>query len=54
MELKNTFESIFYAFLPTIIGVILVRDIRFTTSKFLDGSDAMNPNPDYKTYLKLP
>ena len=22
-------------------------DLRFPTSKFLDGSDAMNPDPDY-------
>jgi L-fuconate dehydratase len=26
---------------------IIVKDIRFPTSKYLDGSDAMNPNPDY-------
>src|SRR4051794_2598275 len=26
---------------------VLVRDIRFPTSRFLDGSDAMNPSPDY-------
>lgn len=26
---------------------ILVKDIRFPTSKSLDGSDAMNPDPDY-------
>jgi L-fuconate dehydratase len=26
---------------------IIVRDIRFPTSKYLDGSDAMNPDPDY-------
>ncbi len=24
-----------------------VKDVRFPTSKFLDGSDAMNPDPDY-------
>ena len=24
-----------------------VKDIRFPTSKSLDGSDAMNPDPDY-------
>jgi L-fuconate dehydratase len=30
----------------TITGVI-ARDIRFPTSRTLDGSDAMNPNPDY-------
>ena len=26
---------------------ILVKDVRFPTSKSLDGSDAMNPDPDY-------
>lgn len=26
---------------------LIVRDIRFPTSQFLDGSDAMNPDPDY-------
>src|SRR5215475_3078374 len=30
----------------TIIDVI-ARDIRFPTSRSLDGSDAMNPDPDY-------
>ena len=30
----------------TITG-ITVRDIRFPTSRTLDGSDAMNPDPDY-------
>lgn len=29
------------------ISDIEVKDIRFPTSKFLDGSDAMNPDPDY-------
>lgn len=29
-------------------------DIRFPTSRFLDGSDAMNPDPDYSAaYLRL-
>ncbi|NNF34024.1 MAG: L-fuconate dehydratase [Saprospiraceae bacterium] len=33
---------------------IEVKDIRFPTSKFLDGSDAMNPDPDYSaTYVVL-
>ena len=33
---------------PTItISDIEVRDVRFPTSKSLDGSDAMNPDPDY-------
>ena len=26
---------------------IITKDIRFPTSNFLDGSDAMNPDPDY-------
>ena len=30
-----------------IITEVLVKDIRFPTSKTLDGSDAMNPDPDY-------
>lgn len=30
-----------------IIKNIEVRDVRFPTSKSLDGSDAMNPDPDY-------
>src|SRR5437763_643879 len=33
---------------------ITVRDIRFPTSRTLDGSDAMNPDPDYSaTYVVL-
>ena len=36
------------------ISDILVKDIRFPTSKNLDGSDAMNPEPDYSaTYVIL-
>ena len=30
-----------------VITDIEVKDIRFPTSKTLDGSDAMNPDPDY-------
>ena len=33
--------------MPTKIKNAIVRDIRFPTSKSLDGSDAMNPDPDY-------
>ena len=33
--------------MPIIITDILVKDVRFPTSKSLDGSDAMNPDPDY-------
>lgn len=37
-----------------IIKNLLVKDIRFPTSLHLDGSDAMNPNPDYSaTYVIL-
>jgi len=32
---------------PTTITDVTVRDIRFPTSRALDGSDAMNPDPDY-------
>ena len=32
---------------PIIITDIVTKDIRFPTSKSLDGSDAMNPDPDY-------
>lgn len=31
----------------TVITEVLVKDIRFPTSRSLDGSDAMNPDPDY-------
>ncbi len=31
----------------TMITEVIARDIRFPTSKSLDGSDAMNPDPDY-------
>ena len=31
----------------TTIRSLRVRDVRFPTSQFLDGSDAMNPDPDY-------
>lgn len=30
-----------------LIEDVLIKDIRFPTSKALDGSDAMNPDPDY-------
>jgi len=33
--------------MPTTITDLTVRDIRFPTSRNLDGSDAMNPDPDY-------
>ena len=33
--------------MTTTITNLIVRDIRFPTSRGLDGSDAMNPDPDY-------
>ena len=40
--------------MPTTITDLTVRDIRFPTSRALDGSDAMNPAPDYSaTYVIL-
>jgi len=33
--------------MPLTILSVEVKDIRFPTSQSLDGSDAMNPNPDY-------
>ncbi|HMC01996.1 MAG TPA: L-fuconate dehydratase [Flavobacteriaceae bacterium] len=32
-----------------IITNVLVKDVRFPTSRSLDGSDAMNPDPDYSS-----
>ena len=40
--------------MPTRITSLTVRDIRFPTSRNLDGSDAMNPDPDYScAYVTL-
>src|SRR5437016_7025849 len=40
--------------MPTTITNIIVRDIRFPTSATLDGSDAVNVDPDYSaTYVIL-
>ena len=40
--------------MSTIITGYKVKDIRFPTSKTMDGSDAMNPDPDYSAaYLIL-
>src|SRR2546427_9441836 len=40
--------------MSTRITGVIVRDIRFPTSATLDGSDAMNPDPDYSaTYVML-
>jgi L-fuconate dehydratase len=39
---------------PTLITDLVARDIRFPTSRSLDGSDAMNPDPDYSAaYVTL-
>ncbi|MRI01311.1 fuconate dehydratase [Kriegella sp. EG-1] len=32
---------------PITIKEVIIEDVRFPTSKSLDGSDAMNPDPDY-------
>lgn len=38
----------------TVIQSLTVHDIRFPTSRLLDGSDAMNPDPDYScAYVEL-
>src|SRR3954451_12321875 len=38
---------------PRITGMT-VHDVRFPTSDLLDGSDAMNPDPDYSAaYVEL-
>ncbi|HZC35153.1 MAG TPA: hypothetical protein VE242_06045, partial [Chthoniobacterales bacterium] len=40
--------------MPTKITDLVVHDIRFPTSRTLDGSDAMNPTPDYSAaYIVL-
>jgi len=40
--------------MPVTITDVLVKDIRFPTSLSLDGSDAMNPDPDYSAaYVTL-
>ena len=40
--------------MPITIREVIARDIRFPTSRALDGSDAMNPNPDYSAaYVTL-
>src|SRR6187455_118494 len=33
--------------MPTRITALRTHDLRFPTSRTLDGSDAMNPDPDY-------
>jgi L-fuconate dehydratase len=33
--------------MPTTITAVIAHDVRFPTSRTLDGSDAMNPAPDY-------
>jgi len=37
-----------------VISAVEVLDVRFPTSSELDGSDAMNPSPDYSAaYIRL-
>lgn len=31
----------------SVVRQVKTADVRFPTSEFLDGSDAMNPDPDY-------
>ena len=38
--------------MPRITG-LTVHDVRFPTSDFLDGSDAMNPDPDYSAAVAV-
>src|SRR3954449_463805 len=39
--------------MPTIVSLDVI-DVRFPTSRWLDGSDAMNPDPDYSAaYVML-
>src|SRR5690348_9474600 len=33
--------------MPVSFAEVVTHDVRFPTSRFLDGSDAMNPFPDY-------
>jgi len=33
--------------MPTTVRELTVRDVRFPTSRQLDGSDAVNVDPDY-------
>ena len=38
----------------SVFTALDVQDVRFPTSRSLDGSDAMNPDPDYSAaYLSL-
>ena len=38
----------------SVFTALDVKDVRFPTSRSLDGSDAMNPDPDYSAaYLTL-
>src|SRR5690348_1385195 len=40
--------------MPTKIVDVIARDVRFPTSRARDGSDAMNPDPDYSAaYVML-
>ena len=39
--------------MPTTITDFTVRDVRFPTSRELDGSDAMNPDPDYSAAVVI-
>ena len=36
-----------------VIVALETSDIRFPTSRELDGSDAMNPDPDYSAHMSF-
>ena len=41
------------AVMGTRIREVIARDVRFPTSDFGDGSDAMNPDPDYSAAIAM-
>src|SRR5580765_4280869 len=47
VPIDNRHSTIDTRAMPTRITSLDVHDIRFPTSRWLDGSDAMNPDPDY-------
>jgi|GEM_PF-3814257 L-fuconate dehydratase len=60
MQICGAIESVTYSIkfqkttMPTTITRLTAHDIRFPTSRSLDGSDAMNPDPDYSAaYVEL-
>jgi L-fuconate dehydratase len=47
MARQTSKDRVFRVSSPITIVSLEARDIRFPTSRFLDGSDAMHPDPDY-------